>query len=196
MHNPLVDPIRCILDVAPSALSEYELIQQLQAQGWLDKNLSSDPLVLFKSHFLVYNALYQLQALYWEHDQQRLCISALAIELTARSSPMAKSGANLPDDDAGDQHLRAYYLDWAQLEQATTDSVNGLLSSFWERLVSDDDYHQALAVLSLSAPVDAQRIKQRYRQLAMEHHPDRGGSEARFQQLNWALGILQRRHPS
>lgn len=32
----------------------------------------------------------------------------------------------------------------------------------------------------------------RYRELAMKHHPDRGGSEGNFKKINWANDIMQR----
>jgi DnaJ-class molecular chaperone len=35
-------------------------------------------------------------------------------------------------------------------------------------------------------------IKQRYRQLVSQHHPDRGGSTSRLQSINLAMEILAR----
>jgi curved DNA-binding protein CbpA len=47
-----------------------------------------------------------------------------------------------------------------------------------------------LATLGLSDPVDNDKIRQRYRELAMKHHPDRGGDQALLQDINRALQTL------
>jgi DnaJ-class molecular chaperone len=50
------------------------------------------------------------------------------------------------------------------------------------------------AVLGLEPGATAEEIKRAYRQLAMKHHPDRGGDVKRFQDINHAYQALQ--HPS
>jgi curved DNA-binding protein len=49
------------------------------------------------------------------------------------------------------------------------------------------DYFNVLGV-SQTAPDD--EIKRAYRNLAMKHHPDRGGDQAKFQEIQEAYGIL------
>jgi curved DNA-binding protein CbpA len=55
------------------------------------------------------------------------------------------------------------------------------------------DHYQTLGV---SRNADAKTIKQQYRKLAREHHPDRGGNAETFKEINAAyevLGDAQRR---
>jgi hypothetical protein len=189
MDDSLKESIRCILDVAIEPLSEYQLIQLLNEQGWSLPTSAINSLDLFTSHFLVYNALYQLQTEYWL-QQQYLEITALAIRLLPTRSD--SNQASLLTNYSAEQALRDYYLDLSHLHTATTQSVDSLLNSFWERMIASDDSSKALAVFSLSMPVTFSAVKQRYRHLAMTHHPDRGGDPARFQEINWAFGVLQK----
>ncbi len=57
-----------------------------------------------------------------------------------------------------------------------------------------DERRDALAELELTDPVDWRAIKSQHRQLAMRHHPDRGGDEARLQAINAAMNVLGRAH--
>jgi len=198
--NHLVEPIQCILEAATASLSEYELISQLQDQEWLARIDSANTVSLYSAHFLVYNALFQLHAYYLERHQY-LTISALTISLDTGLScdgaePQSK---NLEADNRYNQadiaSLRDYYLDWDNLENATKDSVDELLNGFWDRLVSNDDYSDALAALQLSQDgeaVDYRQVKTAYQRLAMKYHPDRGGDVEQFQRINWAFGVLRR----
>ncbi|MGH1486997.1 MAG: DNA-J related domain-containing protein [Cellvibrionaceae bacterium] len=201
-----IEAIRCIIEVSIEPISEYQLIQRLNEQGWTLSTNAADSLSLFNSHFVVFNALYQLQTEYWE-ERRYLEISALAIQLHAvlsQASPdsteaerfgtesQALSASYMSTSYSDDQSLRDYYLDMSNLENATEESVNDLLSQFWQRFMDNDDSSTAFAVFSLQPPVTYTEVKQRYRSLAMEHHPDRGGNEADFQQVNWAFGVLQR----
>ncbi len=188
-NDHLIEGIRCILEVAVEPLSEYQLIQMLNEQGWSLPTNAGDSLDLFTSHFLVFNALYQLQVNYWAEDQY-LEISALAIQL--HPAIKRESSSTNVTHYTSDEALRAYYLDMTQLTNATEDSVNQLLNQFWERLLVNEDSDKALAVFSLEHPVTYSDIKKRYRSLAMEHHPDRGGDLTNFKEVNWAFGVLQR----
>lgn len=49
------------------------------------------------------------------------------------------------------------------------------------------DYYSVLGVAKSANQDD---IKQAYRKLAMQHHPDKGGDEAKFKQLNEAYSVL------
>jgi len=49
------------------------------------------------------------------------------------------------------------------------------------------DYYQILGVNQNASPDD---IKKAYRSLAMKHHPDRGGDEAQFKQVQEAYAVL------
>lgn len=45
-------------------------------------------------------------------------------------------------------------------------------------------------ILGVDRNADQDTIKQAYRRLAMQHHPDRGGSQAKFQEIQEAYDIL------
>lgn len=45
-------------------------------------------------------------------------------------------------------------------------------------------------ILGVSQQATQQEIKSAYRKLAMEHHPDRGGDESKFQKINQAYATL------
>jgi molecular chaperone DnaJ len=50
------------------------------------------------------------------------------------------------------------------------------------------DYYE---ILGISKDANADEIKKSYRKLAIEHHPDRGGDEAKFKELNEAYEVLK-----
>jgi len=50
------------------------------------------------------------------------------------------------------------------------------------------DYYE---ILGVSKDASADEIKKAFRQAAIEHHPDRGGDEAKFKQINEAYEILK-----
>lgn len=194
--NPLIEPIDCILLTQSRSFSEYELIQQLQAQGWVAPIDSSDTLSLYSTHFVVYNALYRLQKRY-QSAQKYLRISALDIGVIDVASNTV-TGAQ-PTSYSIDQgyhersaELQRFYLDWTNLDAATQQSVNCLLDSFWSRYVEEDELLKAFEVLNIGASSNYNECKQAYRKLAMQYHPDRGGSDARFQDIQQAFATLQR----
>lgn len=191
-QNHLLEPIACLLESATTPISEYQLMQQLQGQGWLEALDSSDSLALYSVHFLIYNALYQLRDRY-QAQGQYLYISALAIEIMTPDNNSEPSGCHqLSSDNQTDlAELAAYYLDWKQLEAATRESVEQLLQSFWKRYVEQDDLQLALDMLGVSSNDTYQHIRHRYRQLAMQHHPDRGGSQQDFQRIQQAFALVR-----
>jgi len=43
-----------------------------------------------------------------------------------------------------------------------------------------------------NAVISPERLKADYRELCKKHHPDHGGSEAKMQELNWAMGEAEK----
>lgn len=183
----LTDQLLQLLREAPEGISEFQLIQQLKARHSTHvPNLPlTDKLVLFRTHFLVFNALYRLRDRLWEEGAAHLEIGPLQIRL----SPYMHGVQALGEQDA----LRAYYLDEKHLKETTERDVEKLLESFWTRMQGNEEKAAALALFELGdGPVDYALIKLRYRQLVSQHHPDRGGSTTRLQSINKAMEILER----
>ncbi|CDF82903.1 heat shock protein DnaJ domain-containing protein [Pseudomonas knackmussii B13] len=183
----LADQLLQLLREAPDGASEYQLIQQLKSRHSTHiPNLPLiDKLVLFRTHFLVFNALYRLRDRLCEEASEFLQIGPLQIRLL----PWQAGAPGLVEADP----LRAYYLDESNLRDTTERDVEKLLESFWTRMQGDGEKAAALALFELEdGPVDYALIKLRYRQLVSQHHPDRGGSTARLQSINKAMEILQR----
>ena len=168
---------------------EYELIRWLQApeQGIFREDALSDSMTLFRANFIVMHALYRLRNRWLEDARGYLQISALDIGLVPLKTD---SGSDLPD-----QHdaLAEYYLDLNNLDTDQA-SVDALLNDFWQRMVIPEHYDNDLAVLELTPPVDLSTIRQQYRRLASQHHPDKGGDAEAFRKVSSAYQRLRYRH--
>jgi hypothetical protein len=182
LHNLLT-----VLRAHPDGLSEFQLLRALQRQDlapFAGADLA-DPLVLFRTHFILFHGLYRLQA--------RLAAAGEALEIHCvriAIAPMDRGGGEAlatPDP------LRPFYLDLANLERMDAAGVEKLLDDFWRRFRGKEARRQALAVLELEDPVQPREIRLQYRRLAMRHHPDRGGDTERLQELNAAMAVLSER---
>ncbi|WP_298188821.1 DNA-J related domain-containing protein [uncultured Pseudomonas sp.] len=185
----LCEHLHQLLSASPSGLAEYDLIQQLKARHCTHiPNLPlTDKLVLFRTHFLLFNALYRLRERLWATRSGYLQISALNIQLL----PYLSGSLELSEHDP----LRDYYLDMSQLRDTDEEDVATLLRSFWSRMQGGEELQAALELFELAESPETltpASIKQRYRQLVSLHHPDRGGSTERLQSINKAMEILER----
>jgi len=147
----------------------------------------ADKLVLFRTHFLLFNALYQLRDRLWREQRGTLQISPLCIQLL----PYQAGSRELREQDP----LRDYYLNLDHLRDTDERDVEKLLASFWTRMQGGEEKRAALELFELADQPQAltlATIKHRYRQLVSQHHPDRGGSTARLQSINKAMEILER----
>lgn len=144
----------------------------------------SEPISLFRQHFILFHALYRLQQILLARQEAQLQISPLLIILHSYRHHDDRQQLDQADP------LRAYYLDLNHLYETGEAEVNAWLGSFWEAFHRHDRRKEALQVLGLTDPVDNASIRQRYRQLVMHHHPDRGGDTHRLQLLNAAIATL------
>ena len=174
-----------LLERHPNGISEYALFNQLSALNFPDYHEPArrTALGLFRAHFALFHALYRLRDRLWNEGRAQLDIHTLCIQLT----PYRAQHSDLPTRrDA----LRDYYLDASHLADTTASEVDQLLEKFWRRFGPNDRRVQALDVLGLNDPVDDITIKQTWRRLAMQHHPDRGGNAQQLQEINAALTAL------
>ncbi len=187
--SELGEQILTLLGDNPAGLSEYELFAALYECGdeRFDISRLRETFALFCAHFRLFNALYCLRDKLWAAQSHLLEISPLLVILR-EYDPLPADGYPLREVDA----LRDYYLDSRYLEQTTAEVLEQMLDKFWSRLNGSEKRCQALAVLGLEEPIDAVAIKQHYRRLAMEHHPDRGGDTVRLQMINAAMAVLSK----
>ncbi|RIA31376.1 DnaJ-like protein [Ectopseudomonas oleovorans] len=184
----LAEQVLQLLQAAPDGLAEYALIQQLKAghSGHLPNLPLTDKLILFRTHFLLFNALYRLRDTLWQQQAHLLQISPLCIQVL----PYQPGISALSEHDA----LRDYYLNLDNLRDTDERDVERLLASFWTRMQGGEEKQAALGLFELDdeKSLDITRIKHRYRHLVSQHHPDRGGSTERLQSINKAMEILER----
>ncbi len=170
----------------PEGMNEHTLIRQLQSQNdnILPHGQLHDPLALFQIHFILFHALYRLRDQLWQQQQGHIEIEPLLIRLWPYRTGQQELSRNDP--------LRAYYLDLDNLETTNERDVDELLAAFWRRLGSGDGRKTALDELGLCDPIDDETIKQTWRKLVMQHHPDRGGDKAKLQIINAAMDWLRK----
>ncbi len=176
--------IEQILAQTPDGIGEYELLQLLKEKGYFSFSTQrpAPVLDLFQMHFLLFHVLYHLQLECLQQQRAIVEISPLNIRLL----PYVAGQTGITTTDP----VRDYYLDINNLENMSEKDVAGLIEAFWREFVRFDGRADALAELGLSDPVEDEVIKQTYRRLAMQHHPDRGGEAWRLQAINAAYEML------
>lgn len=190
MKNPLVGPILEILRLHPDGISEFDILKALKEQLPEFGQLADDMnLQLFRQHFLIMNALYQLQSSLWQEENLLLNISALRIHL--QSATQIQHSATTYLSDSVDAKLAAYYLDWEEYEKTDADAVAQLLKSFYKGISQPGNRDSALKTLQIKISNPSKSdIKQQYKKLAQKHHPDRGGDQDVFIGLRQAYEYL------
>jgi len=184
-------------------LKEFHLLKTLAQAGYTQFELGKDELSLFQAHFMLFHLLYRLQNQWLEAGLGILHIHTLEIrfepfekaENLSESPALPPKTANLDRFDP----LKAYYLDFSAYYQTQSDEVQQLLEDFWltfgrqptRQTQGNLSYQQALTLFELEPSFSAQILKQRYRQLRQQTHPDKGGSASDFQQVLEAYEILQ-----
>ena len=187
MSDDLQQLLRTILEQQSEGIAEHALLKRLQRdlENGFPDSLFSDPLALFRAHFLLFHALYTLR-------ERLLAQGAGLLEIDPRCIRLLPPGEAAGQALAGQDPLREYYLDLANLAETTAEDVDQLLGSFWTRYYARNRRTEALLVLGLEAGADLATAQRRYRELAMACHPDRGGDAARFQAIQEAIAILRR----
>lgn len=173
-------------------IKEHQLLTQLYALGYEQFQPSIEPLALFRSHFLLFHLLYRLEDTWIREHAKQIHIHTLAIELT--DSKPSQHPPGLVDFDS----LRDYYLDYQQFIDTQERDVVDLLDQFWSAYsksapVSETEWVSAKATLQIEGDVSVQMVKQQFRKLSQQHHPDKGGCAETFKQLVQARDKLLRR---
>lgn len=190
--NELTNTLQQLLEEKPAGLSEYELLKTLKNQQqplFVSANLS-DALSLFRSHFVLFHALYLLRDSLRSDGLLQLNISPLLICL----QPAPKQNNNQQQMLNLNDPLRAYYLDLDNLSATDRAAVEQLLNSGLSCMQPSQQLSDALAELGLEQPLhslSSKDLRKHYRQLVSRHHPDRGGCTERLQRINHAMDIVR-----
>lgn len=191
MKNPLISPILAILAEHENGISEFELLRELEQRVSVFDELGDDAkLVLFRKHFLIMNALYQLQIKLWQEDDIKLDISPLNIFLSTEASYPHISNSTAVEDTY-EAKLAAYYLDWDEFDNTNAEDVELLLQGFYKKLNgSSEDTKMAREVLGVKENCSKSEVKLAYRRCVHKAHPDKGGDPKAFIQLRQAYEHL------
>ncbi len=192
MRNPLIPALLGILRQSSvsggEGLSAHDILQQLaDHNAFVDlESLSDQPqLQLFRKNFLLMNGLYQLQLSLWQEEGVYLLVSALNVRIQATGSSQEDNQQVETSDP-----VRDYFLDWSNFHETDEQDVLQLLDSFWQRFHNPQYAQQARDVLGLDEHAGEEEIKRRYRVLAAQHHPDKGGNEETFIEIRQAYEQL------
>ncbi len=208
----LVDTLSTQKPLFQRGVSEYELIDILKKAPYhfFDDASLREPLMLFKTHFIVFHALYQLKRRWIEQGEGVLDIHTLNIKLNQESAHSDKNsthGDNYKDKESQDKvgaiteadALAEYYLDWGNFEKADRKSVDALLNAFWHRMASgnahtfeQEDIADAHALLGLPQDehVSLSVLKRVYKKALQLAHPDKGGTQQEAQDVIHAYQLL------
>lgn len=185
--NPLIPALLAALRRHPAGIKEYDLLAAVQDHAIFTSVSADTYLALFQKHFLLMNGLYQLQTQLWHEEKQVLMISPLNIQL---APAVQIEHVALPEDSATFA-LKTYYLDWDNFIKTAEDDVKQLLDDFWKRFVNIDAKQAAFKTLALTDTASPSQIRQRYRELAAENHPDKGGDTDAFIKIREAYEVLK-----
>lgn len=187
MLNPLLQPIHDLLIAHPQGLDEYRILKTFADHSAFANIGTEGKLPLFHKHFIIMNALYQLQQSCWQEQRQVLEITPL-LNTLHQSAPCASETQLIQAESRGPSE---YYLNWDNFSNTTEDDVAQLYKSFWTFLSRDDKRAAALACLDLAPEASPEAITLRYRLLAKQHHPDNGGDAKRFIEIRAAYEVLK-----
>ena len=190
MDNPLLEPLLGVLRQG-GVFKLHELMSRLRTEGWLPQWPLPAEQQLFRTNFLLMNALYQLQA--------RLLSEGIWLEVAPLSLTLAPLLPGQPGVARSDP-LREYYLDWQIFWQTEVAEIEELLRAFWQGYcgsLQPAARERALAELGLEVGATPQQIRQCWKRLALRFHPDRPqGDAARFVAINLAWEQLRGIQPA
>jgi hypothetical protein len=191
----IMDACEALLRTHPEGMSELVMLRTLQGEPWyLFGTIDfSSPAALYPVHFLLFHSLYRQRERLAAESGETIDINALNIRI--------RQTYNAGQQEAG-QHdaLHAFYRDLSNHDLGES-TINRMLDDFWQGITrpADDELTQACQTLAIDTPPpDLATARQAFRRLAMQHHPDRGGSNEQLQALNRAMATLRhhfRGHP-
>lgn len=190
-----------VTEIAPEGShvtsSEHSAVQPVHHNAELFSSLSlSDPLTLFRTHFVLFNGLYQLRQTWREQGIGDIDIYTLNIRPLPFNAQDNKNSLSIADP------LAEYYLDWNNLTETSQAEVEALLDSFWLNYQREEtplplqksgdrqQLEKSYAVLALPVNAPLKAVKRQYLKLIHQHHPDKGGDVHSAQTLQGAYAYI------
>ena len=176
-----------------SMWTEHELIEVLQAPPYelFEADALRQPLSLFQTHFLIFHCRYRIRCDWLAAAKADLEINTLRIQ----TLPWQAGESGLQQQDP----LADYYLDLTQLTGTDEAGVEALLNDFWDNMSAGRrggqetmDFESACELMDVAPPLCQQTLKRQYRRLIHRHHPDKGGSLKKMQDVKKAYHTLAR----
>lgn len=182
-----------------------------------ETEISLENLDFFRAHFNLYHYLYQLQQEINSLGQQFLYIRLASCYLMDQPE-IGQCRHFLPEKldfcrekSSGEnyctfhrdlmehtkeqglpyfQGMESYYLDSENYHRMSQEELIRITDGAYRLFGSIEEIERSLKFMDLTANCSAQRIKDRYRYLAREMHPDKMGHSRDFQQLQHAYHTL------
>lgn len=157
-----------------------------QQQCWLHVS----PLVIGVNRWVAFEKL---------TESESIGITIATAGFDSKQKPILNNAAENKTGDTGESGcllsetdpVAEYYLDLANLSNASEYSVDNLLKNFWHEYLHPNQKRCALEILQCSVQDGPEKIKSAYRKLAMIHHPDRGGDASAFAKIQDAYQLLK-----
>ena len=172
--------------VANSSTKLNHIFEHLKHQGVLLQLDDNPEQNLFKTNFLVMNALFNLQKEVHTLGYT-LSIDSIFITLNTYKTNQVET-IKTP--------LANYYLDFTNFE-IESHKIEALLTSFWQRDLahqpaSKSEIESALKTLGLTKKVTLKEVKRAWYKIALNYHPDKfyNGDDTHFKTANNAYKIL------
>ncbi|MCW8109890.1 molecular chaperone DnaJ [Alteromonas ponticola] len=190
-NSTLIKTLQHFEDIFSEGISEYRLIEMLKHEPFtlFKQHALSDSLSLFQTHFVLFNALYQLQQQWRQNRTGMLTIHTLNIKLL----PYAPQGAGINLHDP----LAAYYLDWNNFNGTKVGDIDKMLEDFWKRMTcrcaySEMEIQNARDTMEIPESVTLKKayLKQQFKRLQHQHHPDKGGDAEKSKHIVAAYDLL------
>lgn len=160
-------------------VKEYDLISLLRQEitAYALAPLA-EQMELFRCHFLLRHALYQLRNEWRLATASELFISALYIE--NRAWQAGEIGLQKYD------RLADFYLDLNNLETITEQEISLLINGFWNQFLQNNARKRLCELLGLATEIDDENLKKCWRKAILRLHPDKGGDSEQFKQVQSA----------
>lgn len=180
------------------------------------------PLTLYQAHFALFHLLYGMQEEY-AAEGRYLHIHFMRIFLTdypangrcrhydemagrfcgevcnERADLCRFHREKIRGDAIDSLSLRYFYLDEKNYAMFDEKTIEAFINGTWELMAGYRDYEKSIRVLDLPSNPDIGMVKQKFRRLAKEYHPDMAGGEEngkeKFNEINRAYQVLMRLLP-